>query len=176
VFLQELVDSWLPNLVQKIWRGGRRSFSGRLKKKSQKAVNIEISDSTSHFPILPVRIFRFAFGKMPSLDAMNKAARRKKASVLKKKPEKKPSTTFSALSSEYVQDSDLDDDEKDSESENDSLPEDPADALPKSNGKLPAPDGSSSESENESESEEEDEEQSEDEAPQQSSQSLKPAK
>lgn len=113
---------------------------------------------------------------MPSLDAMNKAAKSKKASAPKKKPEKEPDTTFSALSSEYVQDSDLEDDEKESESEDDSLPADPVDALPKSNGKLPAPDGSSSESESESESEEEDEEGSEEEAPKQSSQSLKPAK
>jgi hypothetical protein len=117
-------------------------------------------------------------GKMPSLDAMNKAAKSKKAPV-PKKAEKKPATV-SALSTEYVEDSDDESDGKESESEDDSLPEDPADALPKSNGKLPAPDGSESSSENESESEEESQEESgdddeEEDSPKQTPQAVKPA-
>ncbi|TVY87651.1 hypothetical protein LAWI1_G004938 [Lachnellula willkommii] len=89
---------------------------------------------------------------MPSLNAMNKVAKNKKTAV-PKKPEKIPTTTSAALSSEFVEESDEESDGKQSESENDSLPENPIDSLPKSNGKLPAPDGSESSSENESESE-----------------------
>jgi len=89
---------------------------------------------------------------MPSLNALNKVAKNKKAAV-PKKPEKIPTTTNAALSSEFVEESDEESDGKESDSEDDSLPENPIDALPKSNGKLPAPDGSESSSENESESE-----------------------
>ena len=115
---------------------------------------------------------------MPSLDAMNKAAKSKRAAV-PKKPEKNPTST-SALSTEFVEESDDESDNKQSESEDDSLPEDPTDALPKSNGKLPAPDGSESSSENESESEEESQEESgddeEEDSPKQTPQAVKPTK
>ncbi|TVY36548.1 hypothetical protein LSUB1_G005557 [Lachnellula subtilissima] len=89
---------------------------------------------------------------MPSLNALNKVAKNRKAAV-PKKLEKIPTTTNAALSSEFVEESDQESDGKESDSEDDSLPENPIDALPNSNGKLPAPDGSESSSENESESE-----------------------
>ncbi|TVY57269.1 hypothetical protein LSUE1_G008278 [Lachnellula suecica] len=114
---------------------------------------------------------------MPSLNAMNKAAKSKKAPAPKKAPEKKPST-YSALSSEFVHESDDEDDEddnKESESEDDSLPENLAEALPKPNGKSAAADESSSSSEGSSESEEESEE-DEEVSPKQASPPAKSAK
>ena len=95
---------------------------------------------------------------MPSLKAMAKEAKsRKKSAELKKAPKQPAATLTNFKSTEYIQDSDQDEADKsdeDSNSDDESLPENPADAVPKTNGKLPAPSGSSSLSEDESESEE----------------------
>ncbi|TVY46876.1 hypothetical protein LOCC1_G002795 [Lachnellula occidentalis] len=104
---------------------------------------------------------------------MNKVAKTKKA-VVPKKSEKIPTTTSATLSSEFVEESDEDSDGKESESEDDSLPENPIDALPKSNGKLPAADGSESSSENESQSEGSQEESGADEEEEPSKKDIQP--
>jgi hypothetical protein len=89
---------------------------------------------------------------------MAKEAKSKKKSTEPKKAPKQPAATLTNFkSTEYIQDSDQDEVDKsdeDSNSDDESLPENPADAVPKTNGKLPAPPGSSSSSEDESESEE----------------------
>ena len=89
---------------------------------------------------------------------MAKEAKSKKKSAEPKKAPKQPAATVTNFkSTEYIQDSDQDEVDKSDEdlnSDDESLPENPADAVPKANGKLPAPSGSSSSSEDESESEE----------------------
>ncbi|KAF4628977.1 hypothetical protein G7Y89_g9177 [Cudoniella acicularis] len=87
---------------------------------------------------------------------------RYRARELKKKPPPK------TLSDEFVHDNDDEDEEKasdeESSSENESLPSNPADTPLDPNGRLPAPEGSSSSSEDDSDSDEQGEEESEEES------------
>ncbi|KUJ14701.1 uncharacterized protein LY89DRAFT_686368 [Mollisia scopiformis] len=97
-----------------------------------------------------------------SLKAMAKDAKSKKTPATPKKTTKQTSvpapTNFK--STEYIQESDEEEDdeetksETESDSDNDSLPANPADVTKNTNGKLPAPSGSSSSSDNESSSDE----------------------
>lgn len=87
---------------------------------------------------------------MSSSKKANKIAKSKTVPSPDRLPKKK-SSTYSALSTEYVQESDDDNDgdDKQVETEDDSLPENPANAMPKINGKSLAPDKSDISSENE---------------------------
>jgi hypothetical protein len=92
---------------------------------------------------------------MPSLEKMAKEARIKKKTSKPKQPAKKAPSPIDFKSTEYIQESDEEENmSAESSSNNESLPKYPADAAPKANRKLPAPSGSSSSSENESGSEE----------------------
>jgi hypothetical protein len=79
---------------------------------------------------------------MPSLNAMAKEAKTKK-SAAPKKATKNVSPPTTNLSTEFVQDSDIERDEKSDESsisdDEESLPEIPAATTPKANGKIAAP-------------------------------------
>lgn len=89
---------------------------------------------------------------------MSKETKIKKAPVAKKKPEKK-SSNYSALSAEYVLESDDENSDKQSESGDESLPEYPADVEPRVTDNLSETNSeSSSEEESESEGRSEDDE------------------
>ncbi len=104
---------------------------------------------------------------MVSLKAMPKEAKSKKKAIDAKKAPK-PEPTYK--STEFIEDSDQEEDDKnsdeESEQESDKKEASPsvnnADVVPKLNGKFVAPDGSSSSSENESDSDDQEEESSSD--------------
>ncbi|KAF8866152.1 hypothetical protein BDZ45DRAFT_720299 [Acephala macrosclerotiorum] len=93
----------------------------------------------------------------PSLNAMAAEAKTKKKSPAPKKTTKRTPPPLTFKSTEYIQESDEEEEENSddwSDSDKDSLPENPTNAATKTNGKLPAPSGSESSSESESEEEE----------------------
>ena len=103
---------------------------------------------------------------MPSLNAMARDIEKSKKGPASEKPTRKAPAPVSALSTEFVQESDEEDSysKKSSDSDDESLPANPAKEVPKVNGKA-APPVVSSSSESGSESPESGSEDEEDEEP-----------
>ena len=93
---------------------------------------------------------------MASLKAMAREAKKVKKSSEQKKATKQAAPKQQFKSTEFIQESDEDDDNSDADSQSgeEPLPKTPVKGVQKINGKLPPPSGSSSSSESESESDE----------------------